>query len=147
MVFKYLISLNLFLAFVCQAQATVDGNDRVYIVVQEAQTEEFFVERVPVIGCYGLPQGPQLQQFTAEYLAPYNVGCGGPAGTENINALTCAKVVSAIESADYSSFKDIVLDISKCPAKDNKQFITMVRTAAKRNFPQKKGEVKLTLIK
>lgn len=147
MVFNALISLIFLVGPVLSAHATVDAHDRVYLVVQDIQSEEFFVERVPVIGCYGLPQGPQLQQFTAEYQAPYNVGCGGPAGTENINALSCAKVVTAIESADYSSFKDIVLDISKCPAKDNKQFITMVRTAAKRNFPQKKGEVKLTLIK
>ena len=38
-----------------QASATVDGHTKVYIVVQNIQEPDvFFVERVPVIGCFGV---------------------------------------------------------------------------------------------
>lgn len=47
--------------------ATVDANSRAYIVVQDIQSEAFFVERAPILGCYGLARGPQLAQFTAPY--------------------------------------------------------------------------------
>lgn len=129
------------------AFATVDAHDRVYLVVKDIQSEEFFVERAPIIGCYGLARGPQLVQFTAEYKVPSNIGCGGETFHDNINYLTCAKVVSSKESSDYMSFSEITLDISKCEDKNNKQFITMVRTAAKLNFPLKKGEIKVNFIK
>lgn len=127
--------------------ATVDGHDKVYLVVQHIQSGEFFLERAPIIGCYGLARGPQLAQFTAEYKVNSNIGCGGETFQDNINYLTCAKIVDSKESADFSSFSEITLDISKCEAKNDPKFITMVRTAAKLNFPLKKGEVKLKLIK
>jgi hypothetical protein len=129
------------------SHATVDANDKAFIVVQNVQSEEFFVERVPIIGCYGLARGPQLVQLTAEYKATSNIGCGGETFYDNINYLTCAKVVSFKNSADYSTITEIKLDISKCAAKNDAQFITMLRTAAKLNFPQKKGEINLIVIK
>lgn len=141
----------------CLAHATVDGHTKVYIVVQDVQTEEFFVERAPVVGCWGLNQGPQLEQFTSEYKVPVNMGCGGSDQkiSDNINYLNCAKVIDSKESADFMSFAEITLDISKCEAKNNPQFITMVRTAANMNFPQydrnhkinKNKEVVLKLVK
>ncbi|HLE12500.1 MAG: hypothetical protein A2504_07585 [Bdellovibrionales bacterium RIFOXYD12_FULL_39_22] len=142
-------SLLIFLAtlFSFTAFATVDGQTRVFLVVQDVNSEEFFVERAPIIGCYGLPYGPQLVQFTAEYSAPSNVGCGMHGVVDNINYLTCAKVLNTRESANYMSLVEMTLDISGCEAKNNPQFITMVRTAAKLNFPLKKGEIKLTLVK
>ncbi|MBK8203571.1 MAG: hypothetical protein IPK68_15010 [Bdellovibrionales bacterium] len=128
--------------------ATSDAHDRVYLVVQHlSESEDFFVERVPIIGCYGPLRGPHLAQFTSEYKVNSNIGCGGKALSENINYLTCAKITSHKESPDYQSFSEITLDISNCEAKNNTQFITMVRTAAKLNFPLKNGEVKLTLVK
>jgi hypothetical protein len=137
--------------FTSTASATVESYDRVYLVIQNFNEGEndFFVERAPLIGCYGLPQGARLAQFTAPYKAPSNIGCGGKSTTEDINALVCAKTISSKESKDYASFSEITLDISRCPAKHNPKFITMLRTAAKLNFPQsnKKKEVKLILIK
>ncbi|MFZ4403358.1 MAG: hypothetical protein ACOYOK_04590 [Pseudobdellovibrionaceae bacterium] len=133
--------------FAQNALATVDSNDRVFIVAQHVQSGEFFIERVPVIGCHGQAKGPQLVQFTAEYKAPSNIGCGMQASFDNINYLICAKVISEKENQDYSSFSEITLDISKCVAKNDKQFITMLRTAAKLNFSTKSKEVKLNLIK
>nr|BFD67664.1 hypothetical protein HAGR004_26860 [Bdellovibrio sp. HAGR004] len=136
------------------SHATVDANTRVALVVQDIQSEgtepdAFFIERAPIIGCYGLPQGPALQQWTAEYKVPTNVGCGGNHVKVNINALTCAKVVSAKEAPDYMSFSEITLDISRCSTKHNPGFIKAVRASAKINFPQsnKKKVVKLNLIK
>lgn len=129
------------------AHATVDAHDRIYIVARNIQSEEFFVERAPIIGCYGLARGPQLVAWTQEYKVPSNIGCGDQRFEDNINYLTCAKVLSSKESDDYSSFKEITLDISKCDAKDDAKFITMLRTSAKLNFPLKKGEVNLILVK
>nr|BFD62431.1 hypothetical protein BdHM001_11120 [Bdellovibrio sp. HM001] len=136
------------------SHATVDANTRVALVVQDIQsegseTDAFFIERAPIIGCYGLPQGPALQQWTAAYKVPTNVGCGSPNTKVNINALTCAKVVSAKEAPDYMSFSEITLDISRCSTKHNPGFIKAVRASAKINFPQsnKKKVVKLNLIK
>lgn len=147
---RILFSALLFFGYAQSAIATVDGHDRAYIVVQNVQDdEEFFVERAPIIGCYGLEQGARLAQFTAPYMATSNIGCGGIRALDNINALSCAKEVAAEESADFRSFSKITLDISACAAKNNPKFITMVRTAAKLNFPQsnKNIEVQLTLIK
>lgn len=143
---KKIGTLLLMVFTVLNAQATVDSHDRAYIVVKHIQSEEFFVERVPVIGCYGLARGPQLVQWTAEYKVPSNIGCGGTAFADNINALTCAKVVKAVESADFMSFSEITLDLSKCADKNDPRFITMIRTSAKLNFPLKQGEVRLQLI-
>lgn len=143
----FLSLLTLFFSY--STFATVDAITEVHLVVQDVQDpDRFTIQRAPVVGCYGLAQGPQLQQFTSEYKVPVNVGCGSfPLLTENINYLVCAKVVQASESKDFTTFSDITLDISKCEAKNNSHFITMVKTAAKRNFPQKKGEVRLKLIK
>lgn len=128
----------LFMLVSVNAFATVDALTSAWIVVQNVQDEDDFgVQKVAVMGCYGLAQGPQLFQFTAEHNIKATMGCGD-ASTEtmNINALTCATVEESVESDDYVSFKKIVLNISKCPYKNNKKFITMVRTAANRNFPQ-----------
>lgn len=132
-----------------QVFATVDGHDRVFLVVENIQSGEFFLERAPMIACYGLPQGARLEQWVAEYKVPTNVGCGGTPALTNINALTCAKVISATESADYMSFSEIKLDISNCPQKNNAHFITMVRTSAAKNFPQSNSqhEVRLNLVR
>ncbi len=70
---KIFLSSFVFL-FVSNAFATSDAHDRVYLVVQNVQSEEFFVEQAPIIGCYGLPKGPQLIQFTAEYKVNSNMG-------------------------------------------------------------------------
>lgn len=139
------------------ALATVDAMTNGWIVIQDIQEEgSFSVTRVPIIGCYGVPQGPQLEQFVSEFKVKSTVGCGShpDVGMENINALSCAKIVESIEGKDYMSFKRITLDISACPYKNNKEFITMVRTAAARNFPQylkgkyvSKPEVDLVLLK
>jgi hypothetical protein len=148
--------ISLFSLTAFNASATVDGMTSAWIVVQDIQDEEnFSIQQVPVIGCYGLSQGPQLVQFTAEHNVKSTMGCGdSDTSVTNINALSCAKVVSSEESNDYSSFKKIVLDVSNCSYKNNKKFITMVRTAAKRNFPQtakgqvvKSKEVELVIIK
>jgi len=134
------------LFFSTNCLATVDANSRAYIVVQDVQSEAFFVERAPIIGCYGLAKGPQLAQFTAPYKVISSIGCGNLTMEENINYLSCAKVISAKESADFTTFKEVTLDISNCAAKNNFQFLKTVRTAAQMNFPQKSGLVKLILI-
>lgn len=138
------------IAFTSLAHATVDGHDSAYIVVQNIQdSEDFLVQKAPIVGCWGMAQSPRLEQWTHQYLATANIGCGGTPVSENINYLTCAKVIDSKESADYMAFSEITLDISKCDQKDNPKFITMVRTSAKLNFPQtdKKTEVTLNLIK
>lgn len=144
---KKIILFALLVSVYAKVYATVDAHDKAYIVVKDIQTEEFFIERAPIIGCYGLAKGPQLIQFTSEYKVSSNIGCGGEKKLDNINYLTCATVVDSKESDDYLSFSEITLDISKCADKENPKLITMLRTAAKLNFPMKKGEVKLNLIK
>lgn len=132
------------------AFATSDALDRAYIVVRNIQDEEdFSLERAPFVGCYGLPQGARLEQWIRPVNVTSNIGCGGISTTEDINALSCAKLINAEESADYASFSKIELDISACPDKDNKLFITMIRTSAAKNFPQsnKSKEVILKLVK
>ncbi len=144
---KALISA-LLLVFTFQARATTDGHTRAYIVVQSVQDpEEFFVERVPVIGCYGVGYGPQLVQFTAPYQASSNIGCGAEQFFDQINYLTCAKVTETKMDTNGSELLGLTLDISKCEQKNNSQLITMIRTAAKLNFPQssKKKEVQLKI--
>lgn len=138
------------------AHATSDGLAQTYIVVEDYndgdEDNRFQLMLVAIIGCYGLEQGPQLSQFTAPYEVQASIGCGYN-GTEktNLNALTCAKVLESEEFETTGTFKKIVLDISACEAKNNKQFITMIRTAAKRNFPvhfqNKMKEVELVLKK
>ncbi|MGZ3771109.1 MAG: hypothetical protein ACXVCP_14150 [Bdellovibrio sp.] len=145
--------MKLILFFLCSlsflncSYATVDAHDHAYIVVKNIQSDEFFVERVPIIGCYGLPKGPQLIQFTSEYKATSNIGCGGTPQYVNINYLTCARVLKAIESDDFLGFKEIWLDISSCADRYNQKLISNIKTAARLNFPLKRGKLKLVIIK
>ena len=127
--------------------ATVDANTRTYIVVQNVQSEEFFVERVPVIGCYGLAKGPQLVQLTAEYNVNANVGCGMSSSSYNLNYLSCAKVKNSVESEDLMNFSELTLDISKCDAKNNPDFINMIYKAVRLNFDSKTHKTKVFLVK
>lgn len=132
-----------------QASATVDGHTKAYIVVQNIQEPDvFFVERVPVIGCFGVGYGPQLVQFTAPYKASSNIGCGDEQLFDEINFLTCAKVTDTETDSTGSELQGLTLDISACAEKSNPQLITMIRTAAKLNFPQadKKKEVQLKIL-
>lgn len=129
------------------AFATVDGHTHTFLVVEHIQSGEFFIEKAPLIGCYGIAKGPQLMQFTAEYKVPSNIGCGGEKFMDNINALTCGRVVDSDESDDFSGFKSVTLDLTKCANKDNESFIQMVRKAAKMNFaPDNSKDFKLILI-
>lgn len=130
---KLVISLVCF--FSVSAFATVDSNTNVFILVQHIQSGEFFVQKAPIIGCYGPARGPELAQLTRPYMVN-NLGCGMD-GVENINALVCASVLSAIESDDFSTFKQITLDISKCAEKNNKDFDEMVRKVVRMNFATK----------
>ena len=125
---------------------TVDSNTNIFIPVQHIQSGEFFIQRAPMIGCYGLPRGPQLQQLTKPYMVN-NLGCGTET-QENINALSCSIVVSAIEGDDYSTFKEITLDITACPEKSNPDFIYVVKKIVRLNFATKSyPNPKLILIK
>ena len=125
---------------------TVDSNTNIFIPVQHIQSGEFFIQRAPMIGCYGLPRGPQLQQLTKAYMVN-NLGCGTET-QENINALSCSILLSSIEADDYSTFKEITLDIKACPQKDNLDFIYIVKKVIKLNFATKSyPNPKLILIK
>jgi hypothetical protein len=146
MIMQRLFMFFSFFGLSATANATVDGHDRVFLVVQDVQSEQFFMERAPMLGCYGLPQGARLGAWVLPYKVPTNIGCGGEPVYTEINALACAKIVDSKENADYSGFSEVVLDISQCPYKDNAQFITMVRTTAKYNFPQPKGSKEVRLI-
>lgn len=66
-----------------------------------------------------------------------NLGCGTES-TENINALECAEVISAIESDDFSTFKEIALDISSCAEKNESEFIEIVKKVIPLNFSTKR---------
>ncbi len=137
----------LVLIFSLSAFATHDVYTSVSIVTFDYNSEEFHVTKAPIVGCVGLPRGPELVQFTAPYMATSNIGCGGEPTTENINVLTCATVTDSQESRDMSTFSKITLDISKCDAKNDPKFITMVRTAAAMNFNTRTSKVQLTLVK
>lgn len=124
-----------------QAFATVDANTHVYLVSQEIQTEEFYVQKVPVIGCYGLPEGPAFAQFTSKYMVPSNIGCGG--GMEyydDINYLTCATLTYDYDE-QTDKFPVVRLDISKCDQKDNPELIRMIQKAVKMNFTYSKPKL------
>lgn len=131
---KKLLLLTL-LSFSQFGFATVDSNTNVYIPVKHIQTGEYFVQAAPVIGCYGLPRGPQLQQLTKPYMVN-NVGCG-QTSQDDINALSCAQVVSSVEADDFSTFKKITIDISNCEDYDKKEFIQAIKKAVKLNFATK----------
>lgn len=124
-----------------QALATVDANTHVYLVSQEVQTEEFYVQKVPVIGCYGLPEGPAFAQFTAEYMVPSNIGCGGGMEyKENMNYLTCAVLAYDYDN-ETDKFPVISLDISKCDQKNNPDLIKTIEKAVKLNFNYSKPKL------
>ncbi|WP_413557224.1 hypothetical protein [Bdellovibrio sp. HCB209] len=114
---KQLMTVLLLTLSALSAQATFDANTRAFIVVQNVNDpSEFFVERVPLIGCYGLTHGPQLSQLTKPYIVADSLGCGMEAKTANINYLVCAKLVNAEENSDYTGFSEVILDISQCEA-------------------------------
>ncbi len=143
---------SVFLALTAQAETSFNVYDRLYLVVQNIDEEgQFFVERVPMIGCKVLTYSARLEQFTTEYLAPSNLGCGTELTkrNEDINALSCTKVIKTTENTGQTTYAAISLDISQCPERNNPQFINMIRTAAKYNFPQTdpKKEVRLTFVK
>ncbi len=134
---KALILSLLTLLATQSAFATVGGIDDVWIVVNDEYTGEMYLKEVPLDGCWGLPQGPRLIQFTSEYSVQASMGCGVSGNYRvDLNALSCAEVEESVESEDFMSFKKIRLDISQCSLKDNARFITLIRTAAARNFPQ-----------
>ena len=142
----YKIFLVILISFQSQAFATIDSNTNVFIPVKHVQSGEFFVQLAPLVGCYGLPRGPQLLQLTKPYVVN-NLGCGMET-KENINALKCAKVVKAVEADDYSTFKKITLDISKCEDKNDHDFINIVRKVVRLNFATRtKPNPQLILIK
>lgn len=151
LIFTVLGVLFSFQSFAGGGSGAVNVYDRLYLVVQNVDADgQFFVERVPMIGCKTLTFGARLEQFTSAYLAPSNVGCGiKNVLNEDINGLSCSKVVTAVESPDRSTYSEITLDISGCPERNSPQFLSMVRTAAKYNFPQldPKREVKMTFVK
>ena len=144
-------------AFSFSSFATVDGMTSVWLVVGNVQEEgEYHLQQAPVMGCWGVSQGPELSQWTMPYEVTYNMGCGGPYGKTDINALSCAEIDwdGTQESDTYNGFKKITLNVSACPEKNNARWVTLVRTSAARNFPQldengKKmsKEVELVLIK
>ncbi len=126
------------------ALATADAFTTIHIVTQEIYDGGgYVVKSAPFIGCYGINEGPQVAQWTAEYIVPSNIGCGGLKYQENINALTCGQVTHFKEADNFMSIKEITLDISKCEAKSDGGFIQAIRTSANRNFPK----AKLTILR
>jgi hypothetical protein len=117
------------------AHATSDSNTEVFIPVRHIQSGEYFVQKAPMIGCYGLPKGPQINQLVAPYLVN-NLGCGS-SNSENINALSCASVTSAVEADDFSTFKKITLNLSQCDERDNAEFIRTIKKVVRLNFATK----------
>lgn len=115
--------------------ATVDSNTTVFIPVKHVQSGEYFVQVAPVVGCYGLPRGPQLQQLMAPYMVN-NIGCGQTTQMD-INALSCAELVDSVEADDFSTFKKITIDISKCEDHDSKEFIQTIKKVVRLNFATK----------
>jgi len=141
------LSLAATLSYALPSFATVDVNTKAWIVVQHVQMpDRYMVQQVPVLGCIGLAQGPQLSQWTAAFSVKDSHGCGMPQIDRDINALSCGKVVEAKESQDYYSFSEITLDISACAAKENPRFIAAIQNTAKLNFKQMRGNPPLKLI-
>lgn len=140
------LTLLALLTISTSAFATVDGNHNLFIMVQDINSGEYYVQRAPIIGCWGLSKGPELMQLTSPYKVSY-IGCATQS-EENINVLTCSKVVSYNESDDFSTFKEISLDISNCVDKGNPDFIATVRKVVQINFATKTVKnPKLTLYK
>jgi hypothetical protein len=125
-----------FIFFSVASFATVDSNTEVFIVSQHVQTGEFFTQKAPIIGCWGIAKGPELAQLTRPYEVS-NLGCGEVTAKENINALTCATVEDFKESSDFSTFSEITLNISKCEEKENTDFIASIKKVITLNFATK----------
>lgn len=126
--------------------ATVDANTSLFILGKDIQSEEYFVQKAPIIGCWGIAKGPELAQLTTPYEVN-SLGCGSVT-KENINTLTCASIVSYSETQDYMGIKELTLDISKCDDKNNTDFLNGVKKVVKLNFSTKAvPNPKLNLIK
>ncbi len=127
--------------------ATVDGFTEAWIVVEDFNEEDrFFVQKVPVIGCYGLPQGPQVVQFVSEYKVKSSLGCGDDSeDMMNINALSCATLEDSIEDDAFMAYKKVVLNISKCPQKNNSKFIRLEQLQLKTFLNSKMASMLLNL--
>jgi hypothetical protein len=142
--------ISLLLGMLLSMNAGANGYDhaRAYIVVQDVQNKnEFFIERVPVVGCHVQPFRPHVQQLTSDYKVPSSRGCGLETSYDNVNALTCAKILEVKESKRDGSIYAINLDLSGCEAKNNPRFITTVRRAIALNFPQKSGQLNFKFVK
>ena len=129
---KFLFLLTA-LVFSTNAMATVDGSTSVFLMLQNYQSEEYYVQKVPVVGCWGINKEPELRMLTREYMIPEGVGCGSDGVLRNANALSCAKVVAAKESDDYMTYSVIEIDIKKCRDKDDvdiKRIIGRIKPAA-----------------
>ncbi|MBP9681269.1 MAG: hypothetical protein KBD76_07680 [Bacteriovorax sp.] len=139
--------ISMLFSFSSASFATVDANTEVFIVSQHVQTGEFFIQKAPIIGCWGISKGPELAQLTKSYEVS-NLGCGDVEAKENINALTCASIVESKESADFSTFSEITLNISNCEEKENKDFIAAIKKVITLNFATKTVKnPKLILVK
>lgn len=133
-----------------KVSATVDGNHWISIVVANYnEPDNFTVERVPMIGCWGLAHGPEYSNFTRPYEVPMG-GCGGNDNIkENINALTCAEITNWTANESYTGTAALTLDISKCEYKSSTKFLKAVKEAVAKSFTNPKGKppVKLTIVK
>lgn len=126
--------------------ATIDANTSLFILGKDIQSEEYFVQKAPIIGCWGIAKGPELAQLTTPYEVN-SLGCGS-ISKENINALTCATILNYVETDDFMGLKELTLDISKCDDKNNTDFINGVKKVVKLNFSSKKvSNPKLILVK
>ncbi len=130
---KIIISL-LFLSV--NTYATIDFNSSIYILSKDVNSEEYFVQKAPIIGCAGLAKGAELMGMVAEYSAPSNVGCGIISSVD-INELSCATIDYSVETENYDGFKEVQLDISNCEDKNNPKFDAMVRKVVRMNLLSK----------
>lgn len=140
---KRILMTTCLVMFGLSAFANEEVNSRVFLVVKNAATEDFFVERAPVLGCTGLQKGTQLLQLTSEYKVNSNLACGGEVSQTNINYLTCASVTDSTVT-DEGEVAALTLDISKCADKDNEQLTETIKKVARLNFSK---AVKLTITK
>lgn len=142
---KMILTASLLIASI-NSFATVDANTSLYILGKDIQSEEYFVQKAPIIGCWGIAKGPELAQLTTPYEVN-SLGCGSVT-KENINVLTCASIVNFTETSDYMGIKELTLDVSKCDDKNNTDFINGVKKVVKLNFSTKVlPNPKLNLIK
>lgn len=139
--FKTILGFMMALGISSSAWATFDGWATVHLVTNDPQEIDLYeVKEFPFWGCYGPFYGPKLSAFTKEFHVPSNLGCGMPAFPQDINALSCAKVVDSTESSDYMSLDSLVLDLSGCP--QGAGFKAAAERAAKLNFG---SQIKVTI--